>query len=302
MSVNMQQKRAGYAQNYYNMFAEKETMNESIVDFTLLSPHKTSPRWHDIDTITIHCVVGQCTVESLGNWFALPDRYGSSNYGIGFDGRIGQYVLDEDRAWTSGGVDLNGNETKVNGISGSLNDHRAITIEVAIDTFEPYAVTPEAYEGLIKLLVYLCKKYPKIHRLRWKNDKSLVGKVDVQNMTAHRWFALTACPGDYLYNKFGDIAKEVNRRLDSEIIDDVEEENMTVERFKELWDEMREELRDNDSSQWSKEAREWAVSTGLIQGGTLTEEGEVNCMWEDLLTREQLVTVLYRFAQLMGKV
>lgn len=59
---------------------------------------------------------------------------------------------------------------------------------------------------------------------------------------------------------------------------------------------MRKELQDNDSSAWSAEAREWAVSSGLIQGS-----GSDNYMWEDLLTREQMVTLLYRFAQMMGR-
>ena len=121
----------------------------SIVNYELISPNRTSPRRNTIDTITIHCVVGQCSVESLGSYFANPARKGSSNYGIGFDGRIGLYVPETDRAWTSGGKDSNGNEIFINGISGSLNDHRAITIEVASDTKPPYKVTDAAIEGNI---------------------------------------------------------------------------------------------------------------------------------------------------------
>lgn len=275
----------------------------SIVDYKLISPNKTHPRTEEIDTVTIHCVVGQCTVESLGDLFAKPSRKASSNYGVGYDGRIGQYVEEYDRAWTTGGKDANGNPIYVNGISGSMNDQRAITIEVASDTFAPYAITPKAYEGLIELLCDICRRHPKIHRLRWKGNKSLVGNVAEQNITAHRWFAPTACPGDYIYGKLGEIAEEVNRRLDAETIVDVkpqeEDDNMTVERFTELWREMRKGLQDNDSGTWSKEAREWAITTGLIQGSGSTPEGDPNNMWEDLLTREQLVTVLYRFYQMM---
>ena len=274
----------------------------SIVDYTRISPNKTSPRNNEIDTITIHCVVGQCTAESLGAHFANPARKASSTYGVDKDGRIGQYVPEGDRPWTTGGKDKNGNPIYVNGISGSMNDHRAITIEVASDTYAPYAVRPAAYEGLIKLLVDICKRHPRINRLRWQADKSLVGNVSLQNMTAHRWFAPTECPGDYLYSRFGQIAAEVNRRLDSEQIqvDNVSEEtDMTVERFKELWTEMRKELQDNDGGSWSQEAREWALSSGLIQGGGVAPDGQPNSMWEDLLTREQLVTVLYRFYKMM---
>ena len=69
---------------------------------------------------------------------------------------------------------------------------------------------------------------------------------------------------------------------------------MDVERFKELFKEMRKELQDNDASKWSKEARDWAIKNGLIQGGS-----DGSAAWEDLLTREQFVTVLYRFAKMM---
>lgn len=171
--------------------------NSPLVDFTLISPNKTSPRNHKIDTITIHCVVGQCDVETLGNIFAPTARQASSNYGIGKDGKIGMYVEEKDRSWCS---------------SNGYNDNRAITIEVASDTTPPYAVTKAAYKSLINLLVDICKRND-IKELKWKDDKSLIGQVDKQNMTLHRWFAATACPGDYLYKKHGQIASEVNVRL-----------------------------------------------------------------------------------------
>ncbi len=76
-----------------------------------------------------------------------------------------------------------------------------------------------------------------------------------------------------------------------------EDDDMTQEQFKAMWQEMRKELQDNDSSAYSQEARAWAVSSGLIQGGS---NEEFNGMWEDVMTREQLVTVLYRFARLAG--
>ena len=260
-----------------------------------ISPNKTKNRSHEIDTVTIHCTAGQCSVESLGNLFAKSSKQSSSNYGIGYDGRIGCFVPEEDRAWTTGGRDANGNEIFVNGISGSMNDHRAITIEVSSNNYKPYAVNDAAYESLINLLVDICKRNPKIGQLRWMNDKTLVGQVDLQNMTAHRWFARKDCPGDYLFDRFGDIATKVNKQLE---LNYSEEEDMTVDRFKELFDEMRAEFRDNDSSAWSEYARNWAIDTGLVQGGT---DGEFNGMWEDLLTREQMVTILYRFAKMIGK-
>ena len=89
---------------------------------------------------------------------------------------------------------------------------RAITIEVASGTSEPYIVTEQAYNALIKLLVDVCKRN-NIKQLLWKNDKSLIGQVDKQNMTVHRWFANKSCPGTYLFNKMDKIANSVNAEL-----------------------------------------------------------------------------------------
>lgn len=171
--------------------------NSPLVAYTKISPNKTSPRKHAIDTITIHCVVGQCTAESLGSLFAKPERQASSNYGVDKDGRIGMYVEEKDRSWCS---------------SNSANDHRAITIEVASDTTHPYAVNDKAYAALIELVADICKRN-NIKELKWRGDKSLIGQVDKQNMTVHRWFANKSCPGDYLYERHGDIAAKVNAIL-----------------------------------------------------------------------------------------
>ena len=93
------------------------------------------------------------------------------------------------------------------------------------------------------------------------------------------------------------LRKEVQEILNGETEDD----DMDVTRFKELWGEMRKELQDNDASAYSAEAREWATKNGLIAGNGTTVSGEPNCMWGDILTREQFVTVLYRWTQMMGK-
>lgn len=172
--------------------------NSPLVIHTKISPNRSSPRNHEIDTISIHCVVGQVTAESLGNWFAQSSAQASSNYGVDKDGRIGMYVEEKDRSWCT---------------SSRANDNRAITIEVASDSFHPYRVTDKAYNALIDLLVDICQRNPKIGKLKWKADKSLIGQITQQNMTVHKWFASKSCPGDYLYNLHYDIVEKVNARL-----------------------------------------------------------------------------------------
>lgn len=171
--------------------------NSPLATVKVLSPNHSGQRTHEIDTITIHCVVGQCTAQRIGEIFLPTSRQASSNYGIGYDGEIGLYVEEKNRSWCT---------------SSKSNDQRAITIEVASDTTEPYAVTDKAYAALIDLVTDICKRN-NIKKLLWKADKSLIGQVDKQNMTVHRWFANKSCPGKYLYDRHPQIAEEVNKRL-----------------------------------------------------------------------------------------
>ena len=172
--------------------------NSTLVDYTKISPNRTSPRNHKIDTITIHCVVGQCSAERIGEIFKPTSRQASSNYGIGYDGRIGLYVDEADRSWCS---------------SSAANDNRAITIEVASDTTHPYAVNAKAYVALLDLVTDICRRNG-IKKLVWSTNKNeRVNHLNGCNMTVHRDYANKSCPGDYLYERHGAIAAEVNKRL-----------------------------------------------------------------------------------------
>lgn len=172
--------------------------NSALVDYTKISPNRTSPRKNKIDTITIHCVVGQCSVETLGNIFAPTSRQASSNYGVGVDGRIGMYVEEKDRSWCS---------------SNAANDNRAITIEVASDATEPYAVNDKAYAALLDLVTDICRRNG-IKKLVWSTNKNTrVNHLNGCNMTVHRDYANKSCPGTYLYERQAEIAAEVNKRL-----------------------------------------------------------------------------------------
>ena len=93
-------------------------------------------------------------------------------------------------------------------------------------------------------------------------------------------------------------AREYNKEIPAE-----EDDDMDIERFKELWLEMRKELQDNDSSEYSDEAKRWITEEAkLFEGGGIGPDGKPNYMWEDLMTREQFATVLYRFAKEFGLV
>lgn len=175
--------------------------NSKLVNYTKLSPNHSGTRTHSIDRITPHCVVGQCSVETLGNIFMNANREASCNYGIGADGRVLLCVDEGNRSWCS---------------SSNSNDQRAVTIECASDTYHPYAFNEKVYNKLIELCVDICKRNGK-NKLLWFNDKSKTldysPKADEMVLTVHRWFDNKSCPGDWLYNCLGDLAKQVTEQL-----------------------------------------------------------------------------------------
>lgn len=183
--------------------------NSSLICYTKISPNKTSPRTHKIDRITPHCVVGQLSAESICGCFTSPSRKASCNYGIGTDGRISLCVEEKDRSWCS---------------SSSANDHRAVTIECASDKTEPYAMNDAVYESLINLCTDICRRNGKT-KLIWFGDKEKTlayeAKDDEMIITVHRWFANKSCPGNWLYDRLGDLAAKVTANLNGNKSDGV---------------------------------------------------------------------------------
>lgn len=186
--------------------------NSPLVNYIKLSPNYTQGRVSIIG-VAIHCVVGQCSVETLGNVFAQSSKQASSNYGIGSDGRIGLYVSESNRSWCT---------------SSSYVDNRVITIECASDTTAPYAVNDKVYASLIKLCADICKRNG-IKKLVWSEDKAKrKAFADGCNMQVHRDWANKSCPGDYLYSRMQAIADAVNAILNGDPVPDPEPVVQTV--------------------------------------------------------------------------
>ena len=165
--------------------------NSELVNFTKISPNSNNPRNQPIRKITIHHMAGNLTVEACGNVFAPSSRQASSNYGVGTDGRVGLYVEERNRAWTS---------------SSPANDHQAVTIEVANGSGAPdWHVSDKALAKLIDLCADICRRNG-IAALHYTGDAN-------GNLTRHNMFAETGCPGPYLQSKFPYISAEVNKRL-----------------------------------------------------------------------------------------
>lgn len=167
--------------------------NSSLVNYTRISPNKTSPRRNKIDRITIHHMAGNLSVETCGNVFAPSSRKASSNYGIGSDARVGMYVEEKDRSWCS---------------SSSANDNRAVTIEVADNKIgNGWGCSNAAMAKLILLCADICRRNG-IPKLVYTGNTN-------GNLTLHKFFANTDCPGAYLESQMPKIASEVNKLLAS---------------------------------------------------------------------------------------
>lgn len=175
--------------------------NSSLVVYTQISPNKDKPRNHAIDRITPHCTAEPMTAEEICACFMRPEREASCNYGIGGDGRVSLCVDESDRSWCS---------------SSRENDHRAITIECCSEDAEPYAMNDKVYQRLIELCADICTRHGKT-KLLWLADKEKTLVYEPQEgemvLSVHRWFADKSCPGDWLYERLGDLAERVTERL-----------------------------------------------------------------------------------------
>ena len=236
--------------------------NSSMVSYTKLSPNHSGQRTLSIDRITPHCVVGQCSVETLGNVFLPTSRQASSNYGIGVDGRVGMYVEEKNRSWCS---------------SSASNDQRAVTIECASDSKAPYAFKDVVYQRLIELCADICKRNGKT-KLLWLGDKTktlgYTPAPDEMVLTVHRWFANKSCPGDWMYARMGDLASKVTAALGGQA----------------------QAPLDNAPAAWAKDAVNWALENRLLLG-----DSNGNLKLRENLTREQFCVMLKRYHDMIQK-
>lgn len=255
--------------------------NSKLVSYTKWSPHCTKPRSGQIRGISIHTMAANGSVEGCGQTFQT--RQASAHYGIGSDGRIGQYVDEASRAWCC--------EHTV--------DHSVVTVEVAsvLNYKEPYTCSNAAYESLIKLCVDICQRNG-IKKLIWKEGKdycpAYTGNWSVCNLVPHRYTTKKAksCPGNYLFSKYGDIANEVNKRLNSAAKKE-DELNMTKQEFLnsltneeayQLVSKANKHIADIATPSWASDVWNRATSSGLVDGARP----------ESAVKRDELVTVLDR--------
>lgn len=208
------------------------------------------------------------TAQNNGNYFANNSVGASAHYFVDETECI-QSVADENTAWHCGSS---------SGIYTHMTCRNSIAIGIEMcsrkDSNENYYIMDETVANAVTLTKYLMALYG----------------IPITNALRHYDVTGKSCPAPWVTDE---------SQWTSFLQKLTEEENdmadVSQERFQELFLEMRTTLQDNDASNWSQEARDWAVNNGLIQG---SDTGAY--MWEDFLTREQMAMLLFRFAQMMG--
>lgn len=175
--------------------------NSSLVTYTNISKNTYGKRTHTIDTLIPHVIVGQCTTKRATDIFSGKGYKWSCNYALGMEGGCG-LVLPEEFASIC---------TSNKGV-----DERAITFEIASDTFAPYKITNAALTTLINLMADIMKRYGK-NKLVFIADKAknkaYEPKANEMKISCHRFYAAKACPGDYIFGLESAIADRVNQIL-----------------------------------------------------------------------------------------
>ena len=130
--------------------------------------------------------------------------------------------------------------------------------------------------SLIDLVTDICQRNG-IKKLVWSDKKyDRVNHRNGCNMTVHRDFQATACPGPYLYNKQGWIASEVNKRLEGEDV-------FTYEQFKEFMQRYEKERSAKPVDSWAEPYVEWAKENGVMVG-----DPDGNFRGQDPIRREEV--------------
>lgn len=174
----------------------------SELDYTLspLKWYRKQRETNKKDMITIHHMAGNMSL--LGYILTANNAQNSANYSIYSDGRVYRHMHEYDESYCS---------------SSRSNDKRAITIEVANSTGAPtWEISDKAREALVSLLVDLVRRH-NMGSLRYSGDKNMVNDPSKQNVTLHRWFSNTECPGPYIMKILPLICDEVNAKLNDKL-------------------------------------------------------------------------------------
>lgn len=259
--------------------------NKNRVDSRYINFQKIGPRG-----LMLHSVgCPQPSAEVFANIWNKSNYSVSVHAAVQADGKVYQCLPWNYRGWHAGG-DANNTHigvemtepSQIKYTSGSsfTCNNKAAAIEQVRGT----------YNTAVELFATLCIKY--------NLDPMKDGVIISHKGGWARGVASNHGDPEHLWKGLG-----LNYTMDTfrkDVKNKMEEDEMTLDKFSELMEEYNSKLNDNDSGEWSKEARAWAINEGLINGIGKLPTGEPNYAWESPLTREQFVTMLYRFQKTLS--
>lgn len=165
-------------------------MNSGLVDVVIPANENNFTYGRDgtgIKKITVHHCAGIMSPETIGNLWQNPYRETSSHYGIGEDGRIGQYVDESNTAYTDSNWPSNSTSVTIENSNDSIGGEWHVS------------------DATLNSLITLCAD------IAIRNKLGLL--VPGENLTWHSMYANTTCPGDYLRSKMQYIADKANEKM-----------------------------------------------------------------------------------------
>lgn len=252
----------------------------------LITSNYTARASRHISYIVVHYFGSLGTDEGVANYFDMASADASAHYALDEDS-ITQIVLDNNIAWhcgDSGRGTLKGLCTNANSIGIEVKPCKVNEKRWQYATDTDWYFDERTVANLRDLVRYLMAKHG----------------IDAAHVVRHFDVTGKYCPRPWMGDDINSYYGRTGNQLWAEFKAGLEDDDMDISTFKELMGEYRAELQDNDSGEYSEKAREWAEKNGLVQGAG-EKAGEPNMMWQDFLTREQAVTLFYRFALLMGK-
>ena len=150
-----------------------------------------------------------------------------------------------------------------------------ISFEICEDDLTDPEYFAAVYREAVELTAYLCEMYGL--------DPLEDGVVICHAEGARLGIASNHGDVEHWFPRFGKSMDNFRNDVKEEL------EMDSYEKFKENMERYRQELREQPGSDWSQQARDWALANGVFQG-----DQNGNAMWQDFLTREQLAQVMER--------
>lgn len=169
-----------------------------------------------------------------------------------------------------------------------------IQFEMCEDSLSDENYFNTIYKEACELTAYLCKKY-NLDPQGYTTCNGIKTPVILCHQDSYQ-LGLGCNHGDVYnwFNKYNktmqDVRNDVAALLNNTQQQKEEENNeMTQAQFNEMMNTWVADTINLSPSNWSQEARQWAIENNFVQGD---ENG--NYMWKKFMTREELVTVLHR--------